>query len=269
MKIVRMLPCLAFVLTMGGSAAMAGSTSSSSSSWASATASGKSSASASASASSSSFSSSAGGRTSHSSASAHSSGGGGTSVKCDDLPAMFGMFERASPNRGIDVMSDHVAWDKKLRGFGLRTRNGKRTWIYQYKFNGKNRRLKLGDGELPRDQARMLAEAEKGKLASAKLGHRVDPATERDQRRADAQAHKPAVHSLGATVPKYLAARDAKLRPTTKRAIKMYLDGDDVALNQAMQSPANFLINGCPIKVGEGMAWCGERPSVGSVVWGG
>jgi site-specific recombinase XerD len=35
------------------------------------------------------------------------------------------------------------------------------------------------------------------------------------------------VHSLGATVPKYLAAHDAKLRPTTKRAIKMYLDGDD------------------------------------------
>jgi integrase len=124
-------------------------------------------------------------------------------------------------------MSDHVQWDKKLRGFGLRTRDGKRTWIYQYKFNGKNRRLKLGDGELPRDEARMLATAEKGKLASAKLGHGIDPATERDQKRAEAQVYKPVAHALGATVPKYLAARDAKLRPATKRAMKMYLEGED------------------------------------------
>jgi len=74
-------------------------------------------------------------------------------------------------------MSDHIEPDKKLPGFGLRTRNGKRTWIYQYKFNGKSRRLKIGDGDMPREQARRLAEAEKGKLAKAKLGHGVDPAS--------------------------------------------------------------------------------------------
>ena len=40
----------------------------------------------------------------------------------------------------MSKVGDHVEWDKKLRAYGLRTRNGKRTWIYQYKLNGKNHR---------------------------------------------------------------------------------------------------------------------------------
>jgi integrase len=124
-------------------------------------------------------------------------------------------------------MSDHVKWYDEPKGFGLRTRNDKRTWIFQYKLDGKNRKLRLGGPELNEKQARRLAEAAKGKLATAKLGHGIDPATERDQKRTESQVSKTVAHSLGVTVPKYLAARDAKLRNTTKRAIKMYLEGDD------------------------------------------
>src|SRR5215469_13745038 len=77
-----------------------------------------------------------------------------------------------------------IVWDKRLPGFGLRTRNGKRTWVFKYKLGNQNRRIKLGGPELSRDDARRLAEAEKGKLAKAKLGHGPDPAAERDTRRA-------------------------------------------------------------------------------------
>ena len=47
-----------------------------------------------------------------------------------------------------------IVWDKKLPGFGLRTRNGKRTWVFQYRLDGQDRRIKLGGPELSRDKAR-------------------------------------------------------------------------------------------------------------------
>jgi len=137
------------------------------------------------------------------------------------------VFPQSSPNRGIDAMSDHIDWYDEPKGFGRRIRDGNLTWIFQYKLDGKHRRLRLGGAELSEKQARRLAQAEKGKLATAKLGHGIDPATARDQRRAESQVGKTVAHSLGATIPKYLAARDAKLRTTTKRAIKMYLEGED------------------------------------------
>jgi integrase len=124
-------------------------------------------------------------------------------------------------------MSDHVKWYDDPKGLGLRTRNGKRTWVFQYKIDGKNRRLRLGGPELSEKQARTLAHIEKGKVSAAKLGNAIDPASARDQRKAQSQIGKTVAHSLGVTVPKYLAARDAKLRPTTKRAVKMYLGGED------------------------------------------
>ena len=37
--------------------------------------------------------------------------------------------------------ADHIEWDDDFPGFGLRYRNGKRTWIYQYAFGSGTERI--------------------------------------------------------------------------------------------------------------------------------
>jgi integrase len=120
-------------------------------------------------------------------------------------------------------MPDVIKWDDKLPGFGLRTRDGKRTWVYQYKLDGKNYRLKLGGPELSLKQARDIAYNAKVQLAKAKHGIGIDPATERDKRRAEAKA-PPRTNSLIVAIPIYLRAKEGSLRKTTYRATKKYLE---------------------------------------------
>ena len=77
---------------------------------------------------------------------------------------------------------DYIEWDDVLPGFGLRVRGATSTWVFQYKIGDQHRRLKLGKlPELNCDSARKLAEAQRGKVAAAKLGHGVDPAVERQK----------------------------------------------------------------------------------------
>ena len=121
-----------------------------------------------------------------------------------------------------------IVWDTKLPGFGLRTRNGKRTWILQYKLGNQNRRIKLGGPELTRDKARQLAQAEKGKLAAAKLGHGLDPAAEREKRRTEAKPHRAAFASI---IPIYLDARRAGIKDATYELQKRYLNSHWKALH--------------------------------------
>ena len=121
-----------------------------------------------------------------------------------------------------------IVWDKKLPGFGLRTRNGKRTWIFQYKLGKQNRRIKLGGPELTRDKARQLAQAEKGKLAAAKLGHGLDPAAEREKRRTEAKPHRAAFASI---IPIYLDARRAGIKDATYELQERYLNSHWKALH--------------------------------------
>jgi integrase len=106
-------------------------------------------------------------------------------------------------------------WDKKLPGFGLRTRNGNRTWVFQYKLGNQNRRIKLGGPELSRDEARQLALAEKGKLAKAKLGHGLDPAAEREARKAESKPQPKSAKAFASIIPIYLEARRDSFKPTT------------------------------------------------------
>jgi Arm DNA-binding domain len=50
---------------------------------------------------------------------------------------------------------DHIEWDEHLPGFGLRIRDGKATWVVQYKVGKLNRRITLGTVEqLTAEQAR-------------------------------------------------------------------------------------------------------------------
>ena len=121
-----------------------------------------------------------------------------------------------------------IVWDTKLPGFGLRTRNGKRTWIFQYKLGKQNRRTKLGGPELTRDKARQLAQAEKGKLAAAKLGHGLDPAAEREKRRTEAKPHRAAFASI---IPIYLDARRAGIKDATYELQERYLNSHWKALH--------------------------------------
>jgi hypothetical protein len=65
---------------------------------------------------------------------------------------------------------DVFEWDDELPGFGLRIRNGKRTWIFQYKIGERQHRMRLGGPELNCDQARRLAQVQKGEVSKAKLG---------------------------------------------------------------------------------------------------
>jgi integrase len=117
-----------------------------------------------------------------------------------------------------------IVWDTKLPGFGLRTRNGKRTWIFQYKIGNQNRRIKLGGPELTRDRARQLAQAEKGKLAEAKLGHGLDPAAEREKRKTEAKPQAKAANPFASIIPIYLDARRGGLKDSTYEAQERHLN---------------------------------------------
>jgi hypothetical protein len=118
---------------------------------------------------------------------------------------------------------DEIVWDAKLPGFGLRTRNGKKSWVFQYKIGNQNRRIKLGGPELSRDKARQLAQAEKGKLAAAKLGHGLDPAAEREKK-TEAKPQLKAANAFASIVPLYLDAARASIRDATYELQERYLN---------------------------------------------
>ena len=117
-----------------------------------------------------------------------------------------------------------ITWDTKLPGFGLRTRNGKRSWVLQYKLGNQHRRIKLGGPELTREMARQLAQAEKGKLAAARLGHGLDPAKERDLRKAEQSTAKARPNSFATIIPTYLDAREGGLKQNTYEAQERHLN---------------------------------------------
>src|SRR5271157_1201825 len=55
---------------------------------------------------------------------------------------------------------DHIAFDDRIPGFGIRLRqSGGRTWVFQYSLGIKQRRLTLGGvSAMPADKAREIAE---------------------------------------------------------------------------------------------------------------
>src|SRR5262249_429662 len=107
-----------------------------------------------------------------------------------------------------------IYFDDDVRGFGIRLRSGgKRTWIAQYKFGGKQRRITLGDvRKLDADKARAVA---KDRLAQVTLGG--DP--QADKARARAKAAVP----LGTVVETYLTTKQSVLRPKSFDETERYL----------------------------------------------
>jgi integrase len=117
---------------------------------------------------------------------------------------------------------DYIFFDEKLQGFGLRVRDGRRTWIVQYRVRGKTKRRRLGAAEGPRaieaKDARIEADI---KLSEVTLG--ANPQSSRDSLR------------FGATAERYLAGlrsgkigigrdRSRKIRPRTLEAIESHFE---------------------------------------------
>src|SRR5262245_50062090 len=99
-------------------------------------------------------------------------------------------------------MTDRFEWDPKLAGFGKRIRDGRETWIIQYRFEHKQRRMTIGTcAKLTQAQAREQA---RKKLAQVELGQ--DPAAAKQEARADAK------HTLRSVVAEYLAAKEGVVR---------------------------------------------------------
>ncbi len=81
------------------------------------------------------------------------------------------VVEAASPSS-----SEYILWDDKLTGFGLRVYpNGKKTYVVQYRINGRTRRIALGGP----DKVRVAQARERARelLSEAALGS--DPAAKR------------------------------------------------------------------------------------------
>jgi integrase len=108
---------------------------------------------------------------------------------------------------------DHIVWDSKVPGFGVRLRPGKTTWIIQYRIGVRQRRLTLGDVQtINADKARNAA---KDRLAAIRLGN--DPQADKIEART-----KSAI-TLGSEIEIYLATKAQKSRHNTIRALRAYL----------------------------------------------
>jgi Phage integrase central domain/Arm DNA-binding domain len=105
------------------------------------------------------------------------------------------------------------AWDTELPGFGLRLQGVKRTYVAQYRSNGRTRRSVIGPVDrLTPTQAR---EAARKLLAKVSLGH--DPQGEKATRRLRA------ARTFAKVAAAYIDAKQGDWRPASLRANKRYL----------------------------------------------
>ena len=110
--------------------------------------------------------------------------------------------------------TDAIFFDDELPGFGLRLRDGgRRTFIAQYRVNGRTRRQTIG-AKVNVTEARAAA---RKILAQVELGG--DPQGEK------AKARLKVARTVETIAEKYLAAKETALRPATCRAAKAYLGG--------------------------------------------
>ena len=173
---------------------------------------------------------------------------------------------------------ERIIWDEKMAGFGLRIRNsGHRTLVVQYKIGKQNRRINLGTvGKVNFEDARNRA-----RVIFTEVYAGNDPAE------AKTESRRTAIHSLGATIPKYLDVRVGDMRPSYWRGTKTYLQDHwkplhDTALNKIDRAGVAKVLtaitdNNGPIAanrarsaisglfawaIGEG--WCDENPVIGT-----
>jgi integrase len=108
--------------------------------------------------------------------------------------------------------NDRIEWDRKVVGFGKRIRDGRESWIVQYRLGHKQRRMKLGE-KLTLSQAR---EAARKILAKVELGQ--DPAGDKAQTRKDSK------FTLGVVIADYLAVKREQVRARSFNEVARYLN---------------------------------------------
>jgi len=113
-----------------------------------------------------------------------------------------------------DGVSERIFWDDDLPGFGLRLRaGGSQTFVAQYDFGRKTRRMSLGSSKLlglsaARASARDI-------LARVRLGE--------DPQAAKAQARVAASETFSKYIGEYLTWKEPQVRPSTFREVERYL----------------------------------------------
>jgi len=119
-----------------------------------------------------------------------------------------------------------LLWDDTTKGFGLRLRDGRYNWIFQYKFGADHWRIKLGTfPSLTCDEARKRAEFLRGQVADAKLGRGLHPALEREKQKHESKPRpKPQANALLTFIPVYLDAREGGLKQNTYEAQERHLN---------------------------------------------
>jgi len=118
--------------------------------------------------------------------------------------------------------SDFTMWDLQMPGFGLRLRNGTMlSWVLQYRMDGKDWRIKIGDGSMSCDDARQQVAILKGQVQTARNGNGIHPGKVRDQQKAYIAPPKPL--TFAAHIEAYLDARKSAVRESTFGEITRYL----------------------------------------------
>jgi integrase len=114
--------------------------------------------------------------------------------------------------------ADHIVFDDHLSGFGLRYRNGRRTWVFQYAFgtgaNRVNARMTLG--EFPALSPTKARDAAQDLYAKVRIGEH--PAADK---RASRDEHR---NTFGKLVSSYLEYQKDELRPRSYVGIELYLN---------------------------------------------
>jgi integrase len=109
--------------------------------------------------------------------------------------------------------TEAIIFDTELAGFGLRLRPSGRTWIYQYRFGAKQRRLTLGSlVAVTPARAREIANELHAKV---RLG--IDPSAEKSA------AKIRSAETMGAALESYLGFQRARLRPRSMIEVERHL----------------------------------------------
>ena len=129
------------------------------------------------------------------------------------------LTERGIAQHRAPAGKDHIVFDEDLPGFGLRYRDGRRSWVFQYAFGSGdarvNRRMTFGNfPDLPPAKARSIAAD-----LSAKVRLGQDPAGDKRVNRSEAR------NSFGRLVSGYLEFKKKdELRDSSYGEVVRYLD---------------------------------------------